>query len=244
MFRKTNFIGQDMIDDKYSEFVEDYIPSSIEEYFSKNLDPERQNIRKILRSINENAEKIYLAGVYLLQIKDFPARQSVVGHCFRELINAIIRTDETSMKSQLLEAIKTIEFVKQGQSNDEEIKKIVDTKDIWAKFKALRNERSQLSETLLSMNPKLALKIESSNIDEREKAREYLDTFIKSVKDAKGAIESLRHFNKKFHTISDEELFNNIQTIENYIKQLEQPQYLESKEVLDVILEETNTKAD
>lgn len=101
MFRKTNFIGQDMTDDKYSKFVEDYIPSSIEEYFSKNLDPERQNIRKILRSINENAEKIYLAGVYLLQIKDFPARQSVVGHCFRELINAIIRTDETSMKSQL-----------------------------------------------------------------------------------------------------------------------------------------------
>ena len=44
---------------KYSEFVEDYIPSSIEEYFTKNLDPGRQHIRKKKRRINENTEKFH-----------------------------------------------------------------------------------------------------------------------------------------------------------------------------------------
>ncbi len=233
-----------MNDDKYSKFMENYIPSSIEEFFANNLDPEREKIREILKNISEDAEKIYLAGICILQIKDFPARQAIVGHCFRELMDAIIRTNETLMKSQVLEAIKTIEFVKLGQSNDEEIKKMLGTRDVWKAFKALRNEKAQLSETLLSMNPRRALKIESSNKEEREKSREDLDAFIENVKNAKGGMEGLRHFNEKFHTLSEEELLNNIQTIENYIKQLEQPQYLESKEVLDDILEETNTKAD
>lgn len=226
------------------EFIADYSPSSIEEYFANNLDPERQKVRKILKDISEDAEKIYLAGIYILQIKDFPARQAIVGHCFRELMDAITRTNETLMKSQVLDAIKTIEFVKLGQSDDEEIKKMLGNKDIWKEFKALRNEKARLSETLLSMNPKLALEIESSNKEKREKSRENLDTFIENVRKAKGGMEGLRHFNKTFHILSEEELLNNIQTIESYIKELKQRQYIEAKEVLDDILEETNTKAD
>lgn len=240
MFRKTNFIGQDMT--KYSEFVEDYIPSSIEEYFSKNLDPERQNIRKILRSINENAEKIYLAGVYLLQIKDFPAKQSVVAHCFRELINVIIRSEETLIKTQALEAIKAIDFVKQGRCSEKKIANVLD--EIWDKLKSLQNERAKLFETLLSKNPKLALKIESNDSNEKNDTLERLNSLVSDVQTVKSDIDKLRHFNGKFHTITDEKFINNIKILENYIKQLEQPQYLEAKEVLDVILEETNTKTD
>ncbi|MBR1605606.1 MAG: hypothetical protein IJ660_05825 [Alphaproteobacteria bacterium] len=230
--------------DMYSKFMENYVSTTMEEYFAKNLDPERQNIREILKSISEDAEKIYLAGIYILQINDFPARQSVVAHCFRELIDAIIRTEETLMKSQVVVAIKTIDFVKKGQLSDEEIEKFVNDRDNWQKFKSLQNEKAKLSETLLSKNPKLALKIESSDKNEREKTREDLQTFIENVKKAKRIIDSLRHFNKRFHTISNEDLLNNIQIIESYIKQLEQPQYMEVKEVLDDILEETNTKAD
>ena len=155
-------IEEDMNGDMYSKFMENYVSTTMEEYFAKNLDPERQNIREILKSISEDAEKIYLAGIYILQINDFPARQSVVAHCFRELIDAIIRTEETLMKSQVVVAIKTIDFVKKGQLSDEEIEKFVNDRDNWQKFKSLQNEKAKLSETLLSKNPKLALKIESS----------------------------------------------------------------------------------
>lgn len=230
-----------MTDDKYSKFVEDYIPSSIEEYFSKNLDPERQNIRKILRGINENAEKIYLAGIYLLQIKDFPARQSVVAHCFRELINVIIRNEETLIKSQAIEAIRAIDFVKHGQCSESKLQNVFNK--IWTELKSLQNERSKLYESLLDRNPLLALKIEN-NSTEKDKITEYIETLLDNVQAAKGNIDKLRHFDTTFHVISDEQFMNYIKMLEDFIKQLEQPQYLESKEVLDVILEETNTKAD
>lgn len=235
-------IEEDMNGNMYSKFMENYVSTTMEEYFSKNLDPERQNIRKILRSINENAEKIYLAGVYLLQIKDFPARQSVVAHCFRELINVIIRSEETLIKTQALEAIKAIDFVKQGKCSEKKIANVLD--EIWNKLKSLQNERAKLFETLLSRNPKLALKIDSTDKGEKDKILEHLGSIITSVQTAKNNIDKLRHFDKEFYTISEEQFFNYIKVLEDFIKQLEQPQYMEVKEVLDDILEETNTKAD
>jgi hypothetical protein len=195
----------------------------VEEFLATELTPKQKKIREILKTFSNDAESIYIAGICILKIDDFPVQQSIVSHCFRELINVISRWNETECKDQLIDALKNVDFIKDGQPKDEEIKKIVD--QIWDKIKSLRNESGKLIGVISERRPKLL----------KESSRD----MVNYVKEAKKKIDTLRHFNKEFKTIHLDEFNTHIVTLENFILHL-QPSYLEQKEVLDDSLKSSN----
>ncbi|MDR1452505.1 MAG: hypothetical protein LBJ25_00810 [Candidatus Margulisbacteria bacterium] len=112
-----------MGEENYIGFTSEAIPNTIpESLVEQSLTEKQQKIIEILKTFNNGTENIYLAGIYIWQTAGFPAKQSVVAHCFRELINAIIRRTETDYKNQIIDALKSVDFIKKGKSSDEEIK--------------------------------------------------------------------------------------------------------------------------
>ena len=95
--------------------------------------------------------------------------------CYKKGVESCVDDEELE---EFIEEFGLIvdEIIREANDNNikvevstEEIEKFVNDRDNWQKFKSLQNEKAKLSETLLSKNPKLALKIESSDKNEREK---------------------------------------------------------------------------
>ena len=218
------------------------IPSpiiSMENFYAQNLGPKRKKVCEILRTFNDDAVSIYLAGIVALETPNFPAKQSIVGHCFRELINAIVRSDENALKQQVFTALKSSEFIRNSGSTNEHIGHVVN--EIWEKIKPLNNETSKLKTMFIDKNPKQKKDLLFSDVETRRKTQKDIDNIIQQVLTAKGNLDKRRHFNKKFSIIPNEQLIENVTILENYILQLEDPTYIKQKEMLDEILETANS---
>lgn len=213
---------------------------SMTDLFARNLTPKQKRVCEILKTFNEDSVAIYMAGVAILQIKDFPAKQSVASHCFRELINAISRREESALKQQALEGLKVIEFIKNA---DHEQKRIENTLDkIWADLKSLNNEKSKLVSIFMDRNPKKKQEMLIADAEHKKRLLNDVNGIINQVMAAKGRIDKLRHFDKQFSTLPQEQFEENIDILENYILYLENAQYMERKEALDGILAATNAR--
>ncbi len=212
---------------------------SMENFYAQNLGPKRKKICEILRTFSDDAVNIYLAGVAALEIPNFPAKQSIIGHCFRELINALVRSDENELKQQVFTALKSAEFIRNSESKNERIEHVVN--EIWEKIKPLNNETSKLKTMFIDKNPKQKKDLLFSDIETRKKTQKNIDDVIQQVLTAKGNLDKRRHFNKKFSIIPNEQLIENVTILENYILQLEDPTYIKQKGMLDEILETANS---
>ncbi|MDR3195959.1 MAG: hypothetical protein LBT58_04205 [Endomicrobium sp.] len=203
---------------------------NVEEFLASKLTREQKKIREILKtfSFSNDAESIYIAGICILKIDNFPAQQSIVSHCFRELINAILRWEETECKDQAIvaitDALKKVGFIKNGRPTDERIKETVN--QIWDKIKSLHNERDKMKKLISERHPKLKT--------------EEIDNIVNKTNEAKKKINGLRHFDKEFKTILLDEFNEHIKTLENFILYLEP--YLEQKEVSYDILESSKKR--
>lgn len=218
------------------------IPSpiiSMENFYAQNLGPKRKKICEILKTFSDDAVSIYLAGIAALEIPDFPAQQSVVGHCFRELINAIIRSDESVLKNQVLKGLQSVEFIQNSEKTETEIFDVINI--VWDKIKSLNNEKAKLKKLFIDRNLQNQKELLFSNSNGRREIENNINSVICQVLSAKGVIDKLRHCGKNFYTISTEQLCEKIDILENYILQLEDPTYIKQKEMLDEILETANS---
>lgn len=213
---------------------------SINDLFARNLTPKQKRICEILKTFNEDSVAIYMAGVAILQIKDFPAKQSVASHCFRELINAISRREESVLKQQALEGLKVIEFIKNANHEQKRIENTLDK--IWADLKSLNNEKSKLISIFMDRNPKKKQEMLIADAEHKKRLLNDVDGIINQVIAAKGRIDKLRHFDRQFSALPQEQFEENIDILENYILYLENAQYMERKEALDGILAATNAR--
>lgn len=212
---------------------------SMENFYAQNLGPKRKKICEILRTFSDDAVNIYLAGIAVLEIPDFPAQQSVVGHCFRELINAIMRSEESVLKNQVLKGLQSVEFIKNSEKTEDEIFDVINK--AWDKIKSLNNEKAKLKKLFVDRNIRKQKELMFSDPIGRKEIENNINSVINHVLSAKGVIDKLRHCGKNFYTISTEQLYEKVDILENYILQLEDPTYIKQKEMLDEILETTNS---
>ena len=216
--------------------------------FFNGLDPVKKKICEILKTFSDDAEDAYKAAIYIWQIPDFPAKQSVVAHCLVNVIDAINEYSEDILKRQLFDALKAVNFVKESEKTDSEIQQIITSS--WNQgLKKLYNEKAKMCALYMDRNPifERMMKDEAVAQERRQQIKKEFDEKVQKISFAKRGSDSLnscRHLNIKFHKISDSEFVNHISNIENYILELDSPLYLEKKEVLDGILESTNTKSD
>ena len=204
------------------------------------LTPERRKNCEILKTFNDDSVEIYKAAIAVLQIKDFPAQQSVVAHCFRELINAIIRSEESLIKQQAIDGLKAIEFIKNGGHSEERIKATVN--EIWKQLKTLNNEKSKLFSVFMDRNPKKQQELLSASEEEKEQIIESINNALEPVLEAKNRIDKLRHFDKRFSKLAQPEFDKIVNVLESFVSRLDNAQYLERKEALDGILAKANTR--
>jgi len=220
---------------------------SVDEFFN-GLDPVKQKVCEILKTFGDDAEEAYKAAIYIWNIPDFPAKQSVVANCMVNVMDAINEYSEDILKGQVFDALKMVDFVKESEKSDSDIKNVITS--LWNKdFKKLYDEKAKMRALYMDRNP-LFERIMKDDTVAREKRLQIKQEFekkvqkINSAKRGDDSLNSCRHLNIKFHKISDSEFVNHIRNIENYILELDSPLYLEKKEVLDGILESTNTKSD
>ena len=221
--------------------------ASMTDFFS-GLDPVKKKICEILKTFSNDAEDAYKAAIYIWQIPDFPAKQSIVAHCLVNVMDAINEYSEDILKGQLFDALKTVDFVKESEKTDSDINKIITS--LWNQgLKKLYDEKVKMRALYMDRNPifERMMKDETVVQEKKQQIKREFEKKAEKINFAKrgdNSLNSCRHLNIKFHKISDSEFGNHISNIENYILELDNPLYLEKKEVLDGILESANTKSD
>lgn len=216
---------------------------SIGDCFAQNLTPTNKKICEILRTFSADAEETYKAALCLLQQTDFPARQSLLSHCLVNLIDAINCYSENILKKQVVEAISNVRFVIESNKTADEIKKVV--QHTWNQgLKALYNQKIQTKTLFMTRNPKIEKILQDENISpeiKNELEREFSKKYS-TIENASNALNSCRHLNEKYHKISEQDLCLHFKNIEEYILDLEDPSYIERKDVLSEILQKINDK--
>ena len=216
---------------------------SIGDCFAQNLTPTNKKICEILRTFSADAEETYKAALCLLQQADFPARQSLLSHCLVNLIDAINCYSENLLKKQVIEAISNVRFVIESNKTADEIKKVV--QHTWNQgLKALYNQKIQTKTLFMTRNPKIEKILQDENISSETKnelEREFSKKYS-TIENASNALNSCRHLNEKYHKISEQDLCLHFKNIEEYILDLEDPSYIERKDVLSEILQKINDK--
>ncbi len=226
---------------------EQFTPSeikSVPDFLSTALTDKQKDVANVLRTYSDDSASIYIAGCTILNTPNFPAKQSIVGHCFREMLNGIIRWNEPVNKAQFTRAIESVDFIQNCGFSSQEIDKTVN--EIWDKAKKFGNEAGKLKTALIDKNPRWAqqLKDEKISPNEKEQVQRDINKIIEKVLDSKHKINKTRHFNETFYTIAPEDFTKHIETIESYILKLGQPLFEENMRVIDDILEEANAKSD
>ena len=155
--------------------------------------------------------------------RNLPAKQLIVSHCFNELINSLIRIEETVLKEQFTEAILNIDFVKNSGFSESKINEVCGA--MFGHAKGLNNEKGKVIQLIKDLRPK---------IDDKQ-----LEELANEILSKKGKIGKLRHFNKNLKEIDLLEFNKTIEAIEKVILSLES-KYNERKKIIDEILEQTN----
>ena len=182
------------------------INETIEEFLERKLSADRKKILLLLDGIgSEDSVKIYKAGIYCFLQENLPAKQLIVSHCFNELINSLIRIEETVLKEQFTEAILNIDFVKNSGFSESKINEVCGA--MFGHAKGLNNEKGKVIQLIKDLRPK---------IDDKQ-----LEELANEILSKKGKIGKLRHFNKNLKEIDLLEFNKTIEAIEKVILSLE-----------------------
>lgn len=202
-----------------------------------SLSPKQELVLDKLQQIDETAAQAYKAGLYFFQQRDFPLKSFFICHSFYLLYEIFMKADEQQqysefrmyMEENLRNAIKMNKWFEEDIC-DEIMKRKSTEKTInrfWDDLSSLSKGKSYFWYYFIkNLRPKI-----KDNI---------LQDMVSNIKEAMQHFHSGRHYNASKNPAD----FNlSIELVEDFILSLEQP-YLEAKEVLDDILEETNTKTD
>lgn len=202
-----------------------------------SLSPKQELVLDKLQQIDETAAQAYKAGLYFFQQRDFPLKSFFICHSFYLLYEIFMKADEQQqysefrmyMEENLRNAIKMNKWFEEDIC-DEIMKRKSTEKTIkrfWDDLSSLSKGKSYFWHYFIKIfRPKIK--------------DEILQDMISNIKEAMQHFHSGRHYNASKNPTD----FNSsIELVEDFILSLEQP-YLEAKEVLDDILEETNTKTD
>lgn len=202
-----------------------------------SLSPKQELVLDKLQQIDETAAQAYKAGLYFFQQRDFPLKSFFICHSFYLLYEIFMKADEQQqysefrmyMEENLRNAIKMNKWFEEDIC-DEIMKRKSTEKTIkrfWDDLSSLSKGKSYFWYYFIkNFRPKI-----KDNI---------LQDMVSNIKEAMQHFHSGRHYNASKNPAD----FNlSIELVEDFILSLEQP-YLEAKEVLDDILEETNTKTD
>ena len=202
-----------------------------------SLSPKQELVLDKLQQIDETAAQAYKAGLYFFQQRDFPLKSFFICHSFYLLYEIFMKADEQQqysefrmyMEENLRNAIKMNKWFEEDicdeimkrKSTEKTIKRFWDDLSSLSKGKSyfwyyfIKNFRTKIKDNILQ-------------------------DMVSNIKEAMQHFHSGRHYNASKNPAD----FNlSIELVEDFILSLEQP-YLEAKEVLDDILEETNTKTD
>ena len=204
-----------------------------------SLSPRQELVLRRLQQIDETAAQAYKAGLYFFQQRDFPLKSFFICHSFYLLYEIFMKADEQQqylefnkhVKANLGKAIKINnwfddsiydEIMRRNNINDK-------IKDIWKQLVQENKGKSHFWHYFIkSFRPKIK--------------GEILQDMILNIKAAMDHFHTGRHYNVS-KIINSADLKPSIELVENFILELNQP-YIEAKEVLDDILEETNTNTD
>lgn len=223
----------------------EYIDNEITLDFSGNemnflsLSPKQEFVLDKLQQIDETAAQAYKAGLYFFQQKDFPLKSFFICDSFYLLYEIFMKADEQQqylefnkhVKENLGKAIKINNWF-----NDSIYDEIMKRSNIDDKIKAIWEQLVQENKGkshfwnyfIKSFRPKIN--------------EDTMNDMISKIRNAMNNFHKGRHYNAS-KTINPTDLKPSIELVENFILELNQP-YIEAKEVLDDILEETNTKTD
>ena len=216
---------------------------SIGDCFAQNLTPTNKKICEILRTFSADAEETYKAALCLLQQADFPARQSLLSHCLVNLIDAINCYSEDLLTAQVIEALSKIKFVVESNKSTDDIKDAV--QHAWHQgLKNLYDQKTKTKTLFMDKNPKFEHILTDETVPETIKRdlQKQLAQKQANFSAAKKSLNKCRHLNITFHKISEEELKKHFRNIEDYILDLDDPTYIERKDILNDILQKTNVK--
>lgn len=200
-----------------------------------SLSPKQELVLDKLQQIDETAAQAYKAGLYFFQQRDFPLKSFFICHSFYLLYEIFMKADEQQqysefrmyMEENLRNAIKMNKWFEEDIC-DEIMKRKSTEKTIkrfWDDLSSLSKGKSYFWHYFIKIfRPKIK--------------DEILQDMVSNIKEAMQHFHSGRHYNASKNPAD----FNlSIELVEDFILSLEQP-YLEAKEVLDDILEETNTR--
>lgn len=204
-----------------------------------SLSPKQELVLDKLQQIDETAAQAYKAGLYFFQRRDFPLKSFFICHSFYLLYEIFMKADEQQqysefrmyMKENLRNAIKMNKWFEEDIC-DEIMKRKSTEKTIkrfWDDLSSLSKGKSYFWHYFIKIfRPKIK--------------DEILQDMILNIKAAMEHFHTGRHYNVN-KTINPADFKPSIELVEDFILSLNQP-YIETKEVLDDILEETNTKTD
>ena len=148
------------------------------------------------------------------------------------------------MQNQVVEALSRTKFVVESNKSTDDIKDAVQHAWHQQGLKKLYDQKIQTKTLFMTKNPKIEKILQDENISpeiknelEREFGKKY-----STIKNASNALNSCRHLNEKYHKISEQDLCLHFKNIEEYILDLEDPSYIERKDVLSDILQKINIK--
>ena len=203
------------------------------------LYPKQELVLDKLQQIDETAAQAYKAGLYFFRQRDFPLKSFFICHSFYLLYEIFMKADEQQqclefqkhVKASLENAIKINnwfedsiydEVMKRGNIDDK-------IKAIWEQLVQENKGKSHYWHYFIKkFRPKI-----KENV---------LQDMVSKIKGAMQHFHSGRHYNAS-KRINPDDFKASIELVEDFILALDQP-YIEAKEVLDDILEETNTKTD
>lgn len=202
----------------------DFPKNGVEEFLRSRLTENQYKIIDYLQQLGlDDGVRIYKTICYLLYNKEIPCRQMPIAHLVRELFNYLVRID----RSVLL---------------DDTVAILAEAKERVVSLKHIRIDKVKrlLNKSLGDLFDE-SEKIKALLTDSRPSLKEeHVVLATNKVKEAKGKLETLRHFRPNVKEFDEETLTKCIEDIGYFILLLI-PNFSDKKEQLDNILVTLNS---
>jgi hypothetical protein len=196
----------------------------------KDLDDRQKRIIENIGRFGNDSKELYRAALFAYYNYDIPARQMIVAHCLNELMNSIIRNSEnereieSECEAEFNSAITNLKFVKDAGWKKDELKRKI--KELWKNEyfganKTLRNERIKIKRLLSDTNL-----VDNSCNNFAEQGKKFIElgnvnnmreAETNNIREIKGKLHRLRHFDSELKKVNDEELKEYFDGVEKFL---------------------------
>ena len=178
-------------------------------------DVEKNNIC-ILEIFGADYAELYKTLIFAYKNKQLPIRQSIIGHCVRELVEGLLQWNDEESKAEVINALMKVSFINSGQNTQEDVKKAISFDKVWPNIKGLRRIEIGLKNLLRQRRPQLIEAIEQQN-PEAENIWRNLEQIGDNVQNFYRKVQGVRHLNCRFNTIEESEIEQGIEHVNQYI---------------------------